>query len=430
MAIALPPEARLALDLLEQAGFEAWLVGGSVRDACLGLPPGDIDLATSALPAQTQAVFAGHRTFPTGLAHGTLTVKIGRLTLEVTTYRVDGDYSDRRHPDQVRFVRDIHQDLARRDFTCNAMAWHPARGLLDPCGGQADCRRGLLRAVGEPGLRFEEDALRVLRALRFACQLGFAIEEGTLRAMMDKGQGLGSVSAERIAGELNRALVSGHSAAALARYPRVLLLALPELNSLFDDPAAWDAGLRRLRDTPASLPLRWAALFVDSAPQVDPPPGLCWPDPGATPLRPAAALLEACLARLKQPGALRARAVTLAQYARSDIRPDELPLWLSALGYEAVDSLLALRQAGEGISPELAALRAQSAARREGGAPLALKDLAISGQDLLALGYQEGQVLGQALERLLKLVLTGQTDNSKEALRALARSWLHPGARG
>jgi len=427
MHISLPEEALLALELLERAGHEAWLVGGSVRDACLGRPLGDLDLATSARPDEMERVFSGHRTYATGLKHGTLTVRIKRVTMEVTTYRVDGEYTDRRHPDQVRFVRDIREDLARRDFTCNAMAWHPNRGLLDPYGGQADCESRLLRAVGEAGKRFEEDALRVLRALRFACQLGFGIEDNTWRAMMDKGAGLKSVSAERVATELNRALVSEHTAWALGKYPRALLLALPELEEVCADPTAWARTLNTLQRAPRDLPIRWAALFARSAGEDARQAAFDWRDPGKMPLRPAAALLDVCLKRLKQPGALREQAVQLAQFVHSELNMGNLRLWLSALGYEAVTRLLRLQLAGlegggnaDDETTRLQGLLEETERLKALNVPLHIRDLAVDGQDLMALGYPEGRELGLALEQLLEEVLTGRTENERAALLQLA----------
>ena len=229
MHFHLPEAARTALSLLEAPAMRpGWWAAAC--DAYLGRQPGDIDIATSALPEEEmQRVFATHKTIPTGIAHGTITLLLDGHSMEITTYRTDGEYTDKRRPDEVVFVRNIKEDLARRDFTCNAMAYHPARGLFDPCSGRADCDARLLRAVGKPDLRFEEDALRILRALRFACQLGFEIEENTLTAMMDKADGLAFVSKERVAAELNRALISDYVAQALRRYPRVLFLALPEL---------------------------------------------------------------------------------------------------------------------------------------------------------------------------------------------------------
>ena len=197
-------EARQLLDLLEQAGYRAYAVGGCVRDACMGRAYADIDLCTSALPRQTEAVLAAAdiRYIETGLQHGTVTAVLNGKTYEITTFRTDGSYTDSRHPDGVTFVPEVETDLARRDFTVNAMAYHSARGLVDPFGGQADMKAKCLRCVGEPRLRFTEDALRILRALRFAAVLGFTLEKETAKAAFELKERLRLVSAERIYVEL------------------------------------------------------------------------------------------------------------------------------------------------------------------------------------------------------------------------------------
>lgn len=409
MDMSLSPPAATALRLLEQAGFEAWLVGGSVRDACLGRPLGDVDLATKALPAQMERVFAGYTTIPTGLAHGTLTVIVEGLPLEITTYRSDGTYSDGRHPDSVRFVFNIEEDLARRDFTCNAMAWHPTRGLFDPYLGLADCQAGLLRAVGVAQERFVEDALRILRALRFASQLGFVIEEGTLNAMMAAKDGLASVSAERIAQELNRALLGEYAVQALRAYPQVLLLALPELFPRQDD---WEHSLRRLAHTPADLALRWAALFVA----------------GDKPAH-SAQLIETVMIRLKQPKALREQAVALVKQHQERIDLQNLRLYLSRLGVDATQKLLRLQRA-EALAQEsedasqIDELLVEAQRIQAAGEPLWARDLEVRGDDLLALGYPANARLGQALDALLHEVLIGSLPNNKAALMKRAAELL------
>ena len=204
VVIPLPQRTLAALDALENAGFETWIVGGYVRDALLGRPSSDIDIATQAHWQDVQRVFEGqgYRTHETGTAHGTLTVIVDEQALEVTTYRSDGAYADARHPNQVSFVRTIAEDLARRDFTMNALAYHPARGLFDPYGGHADLEAQIIRAVGDPDRRFSEDALRMLRACRFAAELGFAIDPNTFEGMLANKGLLPRISTQRITHEL------------------------------------------------------------------------------------------------------------------------------------------------------------------------------------------------------------------------------------
>ena len=185
--LTLPPQVHTALDRLAAAGWEAYVVGGAVRDALRGCEAGDWDITTNAVPAQVERVFAGERLIETGLKHGTVTVLLGGLPLEITTYRVDGDYTDHRRPDSVRFTRSLREDLLRRDFTMNALAYNPRTGLVDICGGAEDIARGIVRCVGEPDRRFQEDGLRILRALRFASVLGFQIAPETAAAVHRSG---------------------------------------------------------------------------------------------------------------------------------------------------------------------------------------------------------------------------------------------------
>ena len=255
--IKLDPGAALLLDALHGAGHAAYAVGGCVRDSLLGLDPHDWDLCTSARPEQVMALFGEEKCIPTGLQHGTVTVKQGGRLYETTTFRTEGAYSDGRHPDAVCFVPDVREDLARRDFTINAMAYNEAEGLVDPFGGQKDLQNGLLRAVGEPQQRFTEDALRILRLYRFAARFGFALDAATARAARQLAPHLDCISAERIQEELAKLLAAPQPGAYLE--PAVLAVVLPELT-----PAALDAAKPVVDACPAgekNLPVRWAALL-------------------------------------------------------------------------------------------------------------------------------------------------------------------------
>ena len=273
VTIPLPPQAAFALAALEEAGFEAWCVGGFVRDALLGRACADVDVATDAPWQEVQRVFeaAGCRTHETGTAHGTLTVVVEQEALEITTYRDDGVYADARHPEAVSFVRTIEEDLARRDFTMNALAYHPKRGILDPYGGVADLEARTIRAVGDPARRFSEDALRILRACRFASQLGFSIEPATYAGMMaNKGQLL-RISAERVTHELECLLLGAHVHDALMGTVDVLAAVLPELVACkgFEQRTPYhvydvlEHTAFVVQNTPPSPLVRWAALFHD-----------------------------------------------------------------------------------------------------------------------------------------------------------------------
>ena len=257
MKLTLDPGAAALLDTLHAAGYAAYAVGGCVRDSLLGRTAHDWDLCTSALPQQVMELFGTEQCIPTGLQHGTVTIKYGGQLYETTTFRTEGSYTDGRHPDEVQFVPDVREDLARRDFTINAMAYNAAEGLVDPFGGQADLQNGLLRAVGEPQQRFTEDALRILRLYRFAARFGFALDAATARAARQLAPHLDCISAERIQEELAKLLAAPQPGAYLE--PAVLAVVLPELT-----PAALEAAKSVVDACPAgeeNLPVRWAALL-------------------------------------------------------------------------------------------------------------------------------------------------------------------------
>ena len=257
MKLTLDPGAAALLDALHAAGYAAYAVGGCVRDSLLGRTAHDWDLCTSALPQQVMELFGTEQCIPTGLQHGTVTIKYGGQLYETTTFRTEGSYTDGRHPDAVQFVPDVREDLARRDFTINAMAYNAAEGLVDPFGGQKDLQNGLLRAVGEPQQRFTEDALRILRLYRFAARFGFALDAAIARTARQLAPHLDCISAERIQEELAKLLIAPQPGAYLE--PAVLAVVLPELT-----PENLTAAKPVLDACPAgekNLPVRWAALL-------------------------------------------------------------------------------------------------------------------------------------------------------------------------
>ena len=258
MTIRMDEGAAELLDTLHRAGYAAYVVGGCVRDSLLGLTPHDWDLCTSALPQQVMELFGAQRCIPTGLQHGTVTVKQSGALYEITTFRTEGTYTDGRHPDEVHFVPDVREDLARRDFTINAMAYNEKEGLVDPFGGQADLQSGIVRAVGVPRQRFTEDALRILRLYRFAARFGFAIDPPTAQAAQELCAHLDCVSVERIEEELAKLLTAPAPAAYLDK--KILLVILPELSS-----EALAAAKPVVDACPAgeqALPIRLAALLL------------------------------------------------------------------------------------------------------------------------------------------------------------------------
>ena len=272
MRFELPAGAAFIIDRLNKHGHRAYVVGGCVRDCLLGIMPKDWDICTSALPEEMQRIFRDQHVVETGLKHGTLTVVIDHIPYEVTTFRVDGEYTDHRHPDEVRFVRDVREDLARRDFTVNAMAYHPEEGLVDAFGGQEDLAAGIIRCVGEAERRFDEDALRILRALRFASTYCFAIEEHTAAAVHSLKETLADVAAERIRVELAKLLCGKGAGDILRSYHDVMGQVIPQVRPMvgFEQHTphhrydVWEHTIRAVEAVPATEVLRLTMLLHDS----------------------------------------------------------------------------------------------------------------------------------------------------------------------
>ena len=433
MNLPLSPGAAKALALLQAAGYEAWIVGGCVRDALLGLPPKDYDLTTSALPEETQRVFAAYPRIETGLRHGTVTVLLEGEPLEITTYRVDGVYSDARHPDGVTFTRSLRQDAARRDFTINAMAYAPGQGLQDFFGGQADLAQGTIRAVGRAETRFHEDALRILRALRFASVLDFTLEGETARAARACAPLLAAVSAERVSGELGKLLCGKAAGRVLRDYPDVLGGVLPEIlpmvgldhrnpHHCYD---VWTHTTVAVDHVPPELPLRLAILLHD----IGKPDTFSLGEDGQGHFyghpRRSVELAEGILSRLRFPRRTRERVLTLVRYhdAVLEESPQRVRRWLNKLGPEVFFDLLAI-QGGDAAAQAPAYCtrldhlrRLETLARQvlDQAPCLTVRDLAVGGEDLLALGYR-GPAIGRALRALLDQVLSETVSNEKNAL--------------
>lgn len=429
----LPPQVLDALDRLHQAGYEAWIVGGCVRDLLLGRVPTDYDITTSALPPQTKEVFRDRRVVETGIRHGTVTLLEGGMPLEITTYRVDGTYSDARHPDGVTFTTSLREDAARRDFTVNAMAYAPGLGLRDDFGGQEDLARQLIRAVGDPDRRFQEDALRVLRAIRFASVLDFALEEETAAAARRQAAGLQKVSAERVFQELSKLLCGPKAGQVLLAYPDILGQVIPELLPMvgFDHRNChhcYDVYTHTavaVDHVPPQLPLRLAMLLHD----IGKPDTFSLGEDGQGHFyghpRRSVELAEGILLRLRAPKKLREQVLTLVRYHDAQIEEDPARLrrWLHKLGPEGFFALLAIQRGDAAGQAPAYCTRIERADRLESQARallaqtpcLTLADLAVNGHDLLQLGYR-GPALGRALQRLLEEVLAGRLANEKAAL--------------
>lgn len=434
MDIQLPGQVKFIIDTLEEAGFEAYAVGGCVRDSIIGKEPQDWDITTIAKPEQVKALF--RRTVDTGIAHGTVTVMLEKDGYEVTTYRIDGTYEDARHPKEVTFTPDLLEDLKRRDFTINAMAYHPQRGLVDAFGGMEDMQAGIIRCVGDPAERFAEDALRMLRAVRFAAQLGFTVEQQTRQAIADMAPLLGKVSAERIQVELVKLLVSGNPQEMRTLYETgVSAVILPEWDAMMETQQrnphhAYTVGehtLRVLTHTPPERIIRLAALFHDVAKPV------CrtvdakgihhfygHPEQGAV-------LTKKIMRRLKFDNA--AIDMTARLVAGHDVNPApnerSVRRAIRRVGLSCYPAVFDLKYAdicGQSDYRRQEKFKALEVYRNlyrnimERGDCLTLKELAVNGKDLMELGIPAGRQLGTILAQLLELVVEDPKKNTKEYL--------------
>ena len=435
----LPPEVSGILSQLTAAGYSAYAVGGCVRDTLLGKVPHDWDLCTSALPEQLQAVFAKDRTVTAGLKHGTLTVIRDRIPYEITTYRIDGDYTDHRHPDSVSFVDRIDLDLSRRDFTVNAMACSPDGAVLDLFCGRQDLEKHLIRCVGEPAARFEEDALRVLRALRFASVFDFELEEKTAAAVRAMYPTLSHVAAERIREELVKLLCGPGAGRILRAYPEVITHLLPELAPAvgFDQKnphhlyTVWEHTVRALDGVPPDPALRLTMLLHDSGKpytQTTDEKGIChYKGHQQVSAQIAARAMDA----LRCDKALRDKVVCLVE-AHDILLSTDRRLLLRRLNRFGEDNLRLLflihkadriatgtRHPGHAEEHCLELQAALDALLAEKPC-FTLKDLAVNGRDLMSLGLR-GKAVGTALSALLDEVMEGTLPNEREALLKKAK---------
>ena len=429
----IPNSVLELINKLEDAGYETWVVGGCVRDHLMGNVPHDYDCCTAAEPETMQAIFAGRQLVLAGLKHGTVGVVTEEGVVEITTFRTEGGYLDSRHPDWVRFVRDIREDLARRDFTVNAMAYSPRRGLCDPFGGREDLQKGLLRAVGDPDLRFREDALRILRGLRFAARFGFTIEENTRAAMHREIAGLDTLARERVLTELQGFLLSAR-AADIRSGAELLFRVIPELapqlgfdqrNPHHEHDIFTHTALVVER-APKEPILRMTALLHD----VGKADTFTLDERGVGHFyghaRLGAEMAGEILRRLKASNTLREEVTWLIRHHMDRFPCDEKNArrCLSKNGLARMERLTLLQMADFGgkvdegdLDEWLRLLREVDA--REGA--LTLKTLAVKGGDLMALGIAPGRRVGEILNKLLSAVLAGELPNEREALLQYVR---------
>ncbi len=438
--IPVPWNVLHLINTLERAGFEAYMVGGCVRDSLLGQEPQDYDLCTSATPDAICKVFADCQLVRNGEKHGTIGVVYSGKLYEITTFRTEGDYSDNRHPDQVAFVSSLTEDLRRRDFTINAMAYHPLQGLIDPWNGASDLQNGILRAVGNPETRFTEDALRILRGMRFAVRFHLTVEKDTRQAMFQLVENMQSLARERVFDELCK-LLPAVSAKDLQAFAPVLVGVIPELQATIGfqqhsphhryDVFTHTAHV--VEAAPKDLALRWAALLHD----IEKPAAFTQDENGRGHFYghadSSAETAEKILTQLKAPNALREKVVFLIAHHMTPLETDKKLLMrrLSKYGKDNLLSLLQLQKADfcskgtrNGEAPAFSEIQKLVEEILQESACLSVKDLAINGRDVLALGYKPGPQIGKCMTTLLEKVQNEEIPNEKEALLKSADTFL------
>lgn len=432
--VAVPSDVAALLLALRQNGFAAYVVGGCVRDSLRGVVPQDWDVTTAATPEEMLAVFRQYRTVTVGARHGTVAVLTEKRTVEITTFRTDGGYTDSRHPDNVSFVNDVTEDLKRRDFTVNAMAYNDETGLLDPFGGRADLEHRVLRAVGDAATRFSEDALRILRGLRFAATLGFTVESATARALHEAKALLKHVAAERVAVELTKLLCGENVFTVMRDFRDVIAVVLPELADTFDFEQksphhGYDVYTHTLHTVAAVPPdpvLRWAALLHD----IGKPKAFTEDADGRGHFKRhaayGAAISETMLTRLHMDKAT-VRTVTLlvAEHDRQ-LTPDApcVKRALGRLGESTLLRLITLKHAdnaahGTGETDRLLRWQAVENTLQQvlkSGECYTLRDLCVKGNDITDNHLAEGADVGRCLQFLLDEVIDGRCENTRDAL--------------
>lgn len=435
MHITLPEAVGAILQTLNRNGCEAYAVGGCVRDSLLGIKPYDWDICTSALPEEILRYFSDYKTLDVGIKHGTVAVLIDGVPYEVTTFRVDGTYSNSRHPDEVRFVRNLREDLARRDFTINAIAYHPETGIADPFGGLKDLQNGLIRCVGDPALRFEEDALRLMRALRIAAVYGYEIEDETKRAIHAGKHRIVQIARERVRVELVKLLLGKACDRVLEEYWDVLNEVIPEISPMvgFDQHNphhvydVWRHTIHAVKAAPPDEVLRLTMLLHDVG-----KPGCFFTDQKGIGHfyghdRAGEKMSEQILRRLRFDRKTTETVSRLIRYHGVPVAssPKSLRRWLNRLGEQDLRLLLQVKRSdriGKGTPLTDHALEDLDRAEQVIDAILKeqqcfrLKDLAINGTDLIAAGFQEGLQIRELLQEVLNQVIDGKLENNRAEL--------------
>lgn len=430
----IPAGARYVMEKLMAKGYEAYLVGGCVRDMFMGATPKDWDICTNALPEAVQALFEDSNTVvPTGIKHGTVTIMIGGEGFEVTTYRIDGEYSDGRRPDTIEYTTNLTEDLSRRDFTVNAIAYNPVVGVVDPFGGVSDIRLGVLRCVGVPEDRFKEDSLRILRALRFVSTYGFMLEQNTSAAISSMYKQMTVLSVERIKSELSKLLMGYCVYRVLWNYPMIFTFLMPELEKMLtceqNNPHhmfdVWEHTCRVVERVPSDEALRFAALLHDSG-----KPECKTTENGIDHFKGhpmvSAKKVVAILTRLKASNELIEKVTTLVLHHDAEL-PNKASVkrMLNKIGADNLRALLRLKEADTWAqAPEMRAEKIEHIKQVEQflseieaeNACFTLKNLAVNGDDLMSIGIPQGKLLGLILNQLLTGVMDEVFPNDKAVL--------------
>lgn len=440
MKILLPDNVKEIIKNLTDNGFEAFIVGGCVRDSVLGLTPHDWDICTSAKPEEIKQCFKDYNTFDSGIKHGTISIVIEKEVFEVTTYRIDGEYTDNRHPESVTFTDDITKDLARRDFTINAMAYNECQGLVDPFDGRTDLKNGLIRCVRKPDERFVEDALRIIRALRFASVYNFRIEEQTATSVHKNANLLLNIAVERISAEFNRLICGGGAEIILNDYRDVFAVIIPEIIPMFDfdqhtkhhNRDVWRHTTHSIASIEATSLLRITMLFHDLG-----KPKACKRDPDGTchfkgHPKHSAIMAEEILRRLKYPKDFIEQCIKLIIYhdVRFNGSKRQLKHVMNAIGEKNVEFLLKVQHAdimAQSDYKHKEKLQTLDLACKVFKEILAeqscftLKQLDINGYDLMNIGIKDGKEIGRILKLLLSFVIDEKIQNEKSALLKKAK---------
>lgn len=449
MRIKLPESVQLIIRKITDSGYEAYAVGGCVRDSLRGNSPNDWDICTSALPENIEDIFSGFHIIETGLQHGTVTIMIDHIGYEITTYRIEGKYSDRRKPDYVSFVTDLREDVKRRDFTINSMAYNDIDGLKDYFGGEDDLKKGIIRCVGNADERFNEDALRILRAMRFASSFDFKIENDTSKAMHKNKELLNFISKERISAELLKLICGKGAARILDEFRDILAIVIPELkpefgfeqNNPYHDSDVWQHTLRTVDNIRNDEILRLSMLFHDCG-----KPHCYTEDQNGGHFyghaKISAELAENALKRLKMSNDIIKSVKTLVLY--HDVLPvlkrKGLLRLLNKIGMDNVELLFEIvradakghaEQACKNTLKLLESVNTELAKIQEENKCFQISDLNISGKDIIALGINPGKQIGEILKKLMNMVMDDEISNDHEILIKKAAECIqydHPAA--